>query len=99
MTYHVIHLCLQALALVDYDDILAPADVHSLIALISALHQAFFQCSKVTVSHLHQFDKSLLSFVLQAFVVLQSLDSISDERRGQLGELSLEIFTRQELND
>lgn len=45
---------MQALALVHYDDILAPADVHSLVALISALHQAFFQCSKVTMAMLQE---------------------------------------------
>jgi len=40
----------QALGLVDYDDILPLSDVHSLVALISALHQAFSQCSKVFIN-------------------------------------------------
>ena len=40
----------QALGLIDYDDILPSSDIHSLIALVSALHQAFSQCSKVTIS-------------------------------------------------
>ena len=79
--------------MVDYDDILAPADVHSLIALISALHQAFFQCSKVVMTLLVSIEYPIV--VLKAFVVLESLDNISDEKRSQLRELSLEIFTRQ----
>lgn len=53
---------MQALALIDYDDILAPADVYSLVALISALHQAFFQCSKVTMTLLQQFNNLLVFF-------------------------------------
>ncbi|CAH1774582.1 unnamed protein product [Owenia fusiformis] len=69
-----------ALQLTEFDDMMDPADIYSLLALTASANRAFGGCSK-------------------AFIKLESLENIQEERKEQFEELALEIFTRHAPKD
>ncbi|WAR17526.1 WDR35-like protein [Mya arenaria] len=64
-----------ALGLRDYEDVLDPADIYSLLALTSTANRAFRICSN-------------------AFIKLETLETLTPDHRQQYEELALEIFTK-----
>ncbi|XP_060579333.1 WD repeat-containing protein 35-like [Ruditapes philippinarum] len=69
-----------AIGLREYEDVLDPADIFSLLALTSSANRAFRICSN-------------------AFIKLETLDTLSPEHRQQYEELALEIFTKHSPKD
>ena len=101
---------LQALCLRDYEDILPPADIHSLLALCGSACSAYGVCSKVSHA-LYCVQKVMGRFAsvwlgedhariysmfqyLQAFIRLESLTELPEGQRQLYEELAMEIFTR-----
>ncbi|XP_053382408.1 WD repeat-containing protein 35-like isoform X3 [Mercenaria mercenaria] len=69
-----------AIGLREYEDVLDPADIFSLLALTASANRAFRICSN-------------------AFIKLETLDTLSPEHRQQYEELALEIFTKHSPKD
>lgn len=73
-------LCLKALHLRKYEDIIPAVEIYSLLALCSAASRAFNVCS-------------------QAFIKLESLESLELQQQQLYEDLALEIFTRHTPED
>lgn len=73
-------LCLKALHLRKYEDIIPAVEIYSLLALCSAASRAFNICS-------------------QAFIKLESLESLELQQQQLYEDLGLEIFTRHTPED
>lgn len=73
-------LCLKALHLRKYEDIIPAVEIYSLLALCSAASRAFNICS-------------------QAFIKLESLESLELQQQQLYEDLALEIFTRHTPED
>lgn len=73
-------LCLKALHLRKYEDIIPAVEIYSLLALCSAASRAFSVCS-------------------QAFIRLESLESLEPQQQQLYEDLALEIFTRHTPED
>lgn len=71
---------LKALHLREYEDVIPPVDIYSLLAVCSAANRAFGTCS-------------------QAFIKLESLESLDPEQRQAYEDLALEIFTKHSPKD
>uniref|UniRef100_A0A3Q2X111 WD repeat-containing protein 35 n=1 Tax=Haplochromis burtoni TaxID=8153 RepID=A0A3Q2X111_HAPBU len=69
-----------ALHLREYEDMIPPVDIYSLLAVCSAANRAFGTCS-------------------QAFIKLESLESLDPEQRQAYEDLALEIFTKHSPKD
>uniref|UniRef100_A0A668VVY2 WD repeat-containing protein 35 n=1 Tax=Oreochromis aureus TaxID=47969 RepID=A0A668VVY2_OREAU len=69
-----------ALHLREYEDVIPPVDIYSLLAVCSAANRAFGTCS-------------------QAFIKLESLESLDPEQRQAYEDLALEIFTKHSPKD
>ncbi|XP_010877761.2 WD repeat-containing protein 35 isoform X1 [Esox lucius] len=69
-----------ALRLRDYEDIIPPVEIYSLLAVCSSANRAFSTCS-------------------QAFIKLESLESLSTDQRQPYEDLALEIFTKHSPKD
>ena len=79
--------------LTDYEDVLPPIDLYSMLALTGAAHKAFGVCSKVSACDVHiRIDVNVQ--YSQAFIKLESLDQLSEEQRRSYQKLALEIFTK-----
>ena len=86
----------------DFEDVLDPVDLHSLIALI-ACHNKFFNiCSQApaclhacTPARLHTCTRTNVSHGWQAFIKLESpQDGLSADKREAYANLALQIFTK-----
>lgn len=69
-----------AIGLKEYEDVLDPVDIFSLLALAASANRAFRLCSN-------------------AFIKLETLETLTPEHRQQYEELALEIFTKHSPKD
>lgn len=69
-----------AMHLCEYEDIIPPVEIYSLLAVCAAANRAFSTCS-------------------QAFIKLESLESLEPEQHQAYEDLALEIFTKHSPKD